>query len=65
LQDWLHKNSRLRADFFYWPHSWMGLENDLPPGEALVVCFRLFIEHPAASSFSPKTIRRHEKSSAS
>ena len=37
----------------------MGLEKDLPPGEALVVCFRPFIEHLAASSLSPKTIRRH------
>jgi len=42
-----------------WPHSWMGVEKDLPPGEALVVCFRPFIEHLAASSLSPKTIRRH------
>jgi hypothetical protein len=42
-----------------WPHSWMGMEKDLPPGEALVVCFRPFIEHLAASSLSPKTIRRH------
>ena len=42
-----------------WPQSWMGLEKDLPPGEALVVCFRPFIEHLAASSLSPKTIRRH------
>jgi hypothetical protein len=37
----------------------MGLEKDLPPGEALVVCFRPFIEHLASSSLSPKTIRRH------
>jgi len=29
------------------------------PGEALVVCFRPFIEHLAASSLSAKTIRRH------
>src|ERR1022692_3341246 len=46
-------------DLDNWPHSWMGLEKDLPPGEELVVCFRLFIEHLAASSLSPKTIRRH------
>ena len=46
-------------DLDNWPHSWMGLEKDLPPGEALVVCFRHFIEHLAASSLSPKTIRRH------
>jgi hypothetical protein len=42
-----------------WPRSWMGLEKDLPPGEELVVCFRPFIEHLAASSLSSKTIRRH------
>src|SRR5271157_363135 len=46
-------------DLDNWPHSWMGLEKDLPPGEALVVCFRPFIEHLASSSLSPKTIRRH------
>jgi len=37
----------------------MGLEKDLPAGEALVVCLRPFIEHLAASGLSPKTIRRH------
>src|ERR1022692_1064939 len=42
-----------------WPRSWMGLEKDLLPGEALVICFRPFIEHLASSSLSPKTIRRH------
>ncbi|HEY4961158.1 MAG TPA: hypothetical protein VII29_09895 [Terriglobales bacterium] len=46
-------------DLDNWPRSWMGLEKDLPPGEALVVCFQPFIEHLAASSLSPKTIRRH------
>jgi hypothetical protein len=46
-------------DLDNWPRSWMGLEKDLLPGEALVVCFRPFIEHLAASSLSPKTIRRH------
>lgn len=47
------------CDLDSWPRSWMGLEKDLPAGEALVVCFRPFIEHLAASSLSPKTIRRH------
>jgi len=37
----------------------MGLEKDLPPGEDLVACMRPFIEHLAASSLSPTTIRRH------
>src|ERR1035441_3703925 len=47
------------CDLENWPRSWMGLEKDLPPGEALVVCFRPFIEHLASSGLSPKTIRRH------
>jgi hypothetical protein len=37
----------------------MGLENDLPPGEALVACFRPFIEHLASSGLAPRTIRHH------
>jgi hypothetical protein len=37
----------------------MGLELDLPPGEQLVACFRPFIEYLAASTLSPRTIRRH------
>ncbi len=37
----------------------MGLEKDLPPGEELLVCFRPFLEHLAASRLSPKTIRMH------
>jgi len=37
----------------------MGLEKDLPPGEQLLTCMRLFIEHLATSDLSPKTIRRH------
>jgi hypothetical protein len=37
----------------------MGLEKDLPPGEQLLACLRPFIEHLAASSLSPKTIRKH------
>jgi hypothetical protein len=37
----------------------MGLEKDLPPGEALVGCFRPFIEHLANTGLSAKTIRQH------
>lgn len=37
----------------------MGLEKDLPPGEALIVCFRPFIEHLASTGLSSMTIRRH------
>ena len=36
----------------------MGMDKDLPPGENLVVCFRLFLEELVASDLSPKTIRR-------
>src|SRR5437763_13835137 len=42
-----------------WPRSWMGLEKDLPPGEQLVVLFRPFLEHLAASKLSSKTIQMH------
>jgi hypothetical protein len=46
-------------DLDNWPRSWMGLENNLPPGEQLLACFRPFIEHLVSSSLSPKTIRTH------
>ena len=42
-----------------WARSWMGVEKDLPPGEALVACFRPFIEHLASSGLAPRTLRRH------
>ena len=37
----------------------MGLEEDLPAGEQLLVVFRPFLEHLAASDLSPKTIQKH------
>lgn len=37
----------------------MGLDKDLPPGEALLACFRPFLAHLASSSLSRKTIRKH------
>ena len=46
-------------DLDRWARSWMGLEKDLPPGEALAACFRPFIEHLASSGLAPSTIRRH------
>jgi hypothetical protein len=46
-------------DLHNWPHSWMGLEKDLPTGEQLLACFLPFIAQLAASSLTPKTIRRH------
>jgi hypothetical protein len=46
-------------DLDQWPRSWMGIEQDLPPGEQLLPYFCRFIEHLASSSLSPKTIRNH------
>jgi hypothetical protein len=37
----------------------MGLEKDLPAGEQLLVLFRPFLEHLAASDLSPETIQKH------
>jgi hypothetical protein len=37
----------------------MGLDQDLPPGEELVVLFRPFLEHLTASDLTPKTIQKH------
>jgi hypothetical protein len=51
--------SRYCRDLESWPRSWMGWEKDLPPGDRLVACFRLFIQHVASSGLSGKTIRRH------
>ena len=42
-----------------WPQSWMGLEEDLLPGQQLRTIFRPFLEHLATSNLSPKTIQRH------
>jgi hypothetical protein len=43
-----------------WPRSWMGSEEDVPPGEKLVACFRPFIEYLVrCADLSPKTIQRH------
>jgi hypothetical protein len=45
------------GDLENWPRSWKG-EKDLPAGERLVACFRVFIQHLASSSLSRMTIRR-------
>jgi len=37
----------------------MGEEKDILPGEALVACFRPFLEALAASDLSPKIIQKH------
>jgi len=37
----------------------MGWEKDLPPGEQLLMLFRPFLEHLAASDLSAGTIQKH------
>ena len=37
----------------------MGMEEDLPPGNRLIECFRPFIEHLAASEKSRRMIQEH------
>jgi hypothetical protein len=45
-------------DLDNWPRSWMGLEKDLPPDEALVVCMRPLIEHLALANLL-EDLRQH------
>jgi hypothetical protein len=37
----------------------MGLPADIPPGEKIVECFRLFLNHLIQLQLSPKTLRKH------
>lgn len=37
----------------------MGLDQDIPPGEKMVACFRPFLEHLIGLGLSRKTIRKH------
>ncbi|MFN0172217.1 MAG: hypothetical protein ACKV22_37930 [Bryobacteraceae bacterium] len=46
-------------DLDQWPRSWMGIEQDLAPGEQMLPLYRRFIEHLVASDLSAKTIGRH------
>ena len=46
-------------DLDRWPRSWMGLEEDVLPGQHIVACLLPFLQYLATSSLSPKTIRRH------
>jgi len=46
-------------DLAEWPRSWMGLPEDLVPGEKMVAYFRPFLEHLVELGLSRKTIRKH------
>jgi hypothetical protein len=42
-----------------WPHSWMGSEKDILPGEHLVGCFQLFCERLLMNNPTRKTVHKH------
>jgi hypothetical protein len=46
-------------DLAEWPSNWMGLTEDLVPGEKMVAYFRPFLEHLVELELSRKTIRKH------
>src|ERR1035441_2257685 len=42
-----------------WPHSWMGSEEDIVPGQHLVDCFELFCERLLTTTLTRKTFHKH------
>jgi hypothetical protein len=42
-----------------WPHSWMGSEEDIVPGQHLVDCFELFCERLLTTTLTRKTVHKH------
>ena len=42
-----------------WPHSWMGFEKDILPGQQLVGCFQLFCERLLTTNLTRKTVHKH------
>lgn len=46
-------------DLDQWPRSWMGLPEDLPPGQQIVQCFQPFLTHLSHQKLSRRTIRKH------
>jgi hypothetical protein len=42
-----------------WPRSWMGVPEDLVPGQRMVACFRPFLDQLIHSGLARKTIRKH------
>ena len=47
------------ADLHEWPQRWMGVPDDLPPGQHIVECFRPFLQHLSERQLSAKTLRKH------
>ena len=48
-----------RPDLTNWPHSWMGVPDDLLPGRRIVAYFQPFLEDLVQRSLSRKTFRKH------
>ena len=48
----------LYPDLEQWPLRWHGLDQDIPPGQQIVDCFRPFLAH-LALSYARSTARRH------
>jgi hypothetical protein len=42
-----------------WPHSWMGSEKDIVPGQHLVHCFESFCERLLTTPLTRKTVHKH------
>jgi hypothetical protein len=60
LQPWAATNIEAYCkDLAEWPKSWMGLPEDLIPGEKMVAYFRPFLQHLVELGLSRKTIRKH------
>ena len=46
-------------DFYEWPDSWMGFDEDLVTGKIILQAFTPFIKHLVEEGFAKKTIRAH------
>jgi len=49
----------ISPDFPEWPKRWMGTEEDLPYGQAVLEAMCPFVAHLISSGLSERTIRRH------
>lgn len=52
---WLSYRQKLEE----WPRSWMGLPEDLLPGQQIVAYFQPFLVHLSHQRLSRRTIRKH------
>lgn len=50
---------RYCSNFYDWPKSWLGIDDDLKSGDQLLRVFEPFIHYLISSGLSQKTIRGH------